>query len=258
MDLAIAGRTALITGGSKGIGLATAMRLAAEGCHVVLVGRGEPALAAARRDIIAQYDVQVTSAAVDMAAPGTAEQLATAFPAIDILVNNAGGIPVGRLEDVEQVAWRAGWDAKVFGYVFLTKAYLPLMKARGGGVIINIIGLAGERMNANYVAGSAGNAALMAFTRTVGASSPAFGVRVVGINPGLVETERLQLLQRQQAQHRFGDPERWRELTAGLPFGRAAKTDEIAAAVAFLASDLSGYTTGTILTIDGGTAHRLA
>jgi NAD(P)-dependent dehydrogenase (short-subunit alcohol dehydrogenase family) len=256
MDLGLAGRTALITGGSKGIGLATARRLAAEGCHLVLVGRGAPALEEAREAIADSFQVGIQTRTLDVGAVGAAEQLCTDFPEIEILVNNAGGIPAGRLADVTEAEWRAGWDIKVFGYLLLTKAYLALMSARGHGVIINVIGVAGERMDANYVAGSAGNAALMAFTRTVGAASPPSGVRVVGINPGPVETERLRMLQRRRAEYKFGDGERWPELQSDLPFGRAAKTEEIAAAVAFLASDLSGYTTGTILTIDGGKAHR--
>jgi NAD(P)-dependent dehydrogenase (short-subunit alcohol dehydrogenase family) len=119
-------------------------------------------------------------------------------------------------------------------------------------VIINVIGSAGEKFPTNYIAGAAGNASLMAFTRALGKGAPADGLRVVGINPGPVETDRLVMLRRAEAQQKFGDAERWRELSASMPFGRAASPAEIGNAVAFLASPMSGYTTGTILTIDGG------
>jgi NAD(P)-dependent dehydrogenase (short-subunit alcohol dehydrogenase family) len=101
-----------------------------------------------------------------------------------------------------------------------------------------------------------GNASLMAFTRALGASSPDYGVRVLGVNPGPVETERLVHLSKKLAAQRFGDERRWRDRYAKMPFGRPARGDEIAATVAFLASDLSSYTSGTIVTIDGGVASR--
>jgi NAD(P)-dependent dehydrogenase (short-subunit alcohol dehydrogenase family) len=119
-------------------------------------------------------------------------------------------------------------------------------------VIINVIGAAGESFPTGYIAGAAGNASLMAFTRALGKGAPADGLRVVAINPGPVETDRLIMLRRADAQAKFGDQERWRELTSSMPFGRAAAPAEIANAVAFLASPLSGYTTGTVLTINGG------
>jgi NAD(P)-dependent dehydrogenase (short-subunit alcohol dehydrogenase family) len=126
------------------------------------------------------------------------------------------------------------------------------MAARKTGVIVNVIGSAGEKMPANYIAGSAGNAALMAFTRALGRASPSDGIRVVGVNPGSTATLRLEMLLRHRAQEALGDAERWLELCQDMPFRRPGTPDEIANAVAFLASPRSGYTSGTILTIDGG------
>jgi len=256
MDLNLRGRKALVTGASKGIGYATARCLAQEGCDVVLVSRTVTDLEAARERILKECNVAITVEPRDISDSKHPPALAQKYPDLDILVNNAGAIPGGTLEEIDEPRWRAAWDLKVFGYINLTREYFRLMKARGRGVIVNIIGAAGEKMNSGYIAGSAGNASLMAFTRALGAAAPAAGLRVVGINPGPVATDRHVTLMRKQAQDKLGDPERWRELTKSLPFGRAATPEEIAAMAAFLASDLSAYTTGTIVTIDGGLAHR--
>src|SRR5690606_37506125 len=145
---------------------------------------------------------------------------------------------------------------KVFGYINMCREFFRLMKARRNGVIVNILGNGGERLDAGYIAGGAGNAALMAFTRALVGNSADVGVRVVGVNPGPVATQRLIGLMRKEAQTRLGSAERWAELGASFPFGRAATVEEIAATVVLLASDLSSYTTGTIVTIDGGMANR--
>ena len=100
-----------------------------------------------------------------------------------------------------------------------------------------------------------GNAALMAFTRAIGGTSPDFGVRVIGVNPGPVATERVEYLARQRAA-KAGDESRWRESFKHMPFGRPATVDEVAATVVFLASDLSSYTSGTIVSVDGGLVHK--
>jgi NAD(P)-dependent dehydrogenase (short-subunit alcohol dehydrogenase family) len=175
---------------------------------------------------------------------------------VDILVNNAGAIPGGTLQEIEEPRWREAWDLKVFGYINLTRAVYADMAKRKRGVIVNIIGAAGERMDAGYIAGSTGNASLMAFSRALGGASPKDGIRVVAINPGMTATDRMVTLQRKRAQDRFGDPERWKELLEGAPFGRAGTPDEIAALATFLASDLSGYTTGSVFTVDGGASVR--
>ena len=258
MDLNLTGRKALVTGGSKGIGRATARLLAAEGCDIVLVARTAGDLEKAEGEIRAQHNVAVTTVALDLSNGEAARGLARDFPDIDILVNNAGAIPGGTIEEIDEPRWRQAWDLKVFGYINLTRAYFTRMKARGRGVIVNIIGSAGERMDSHYIAGSSANASLMAFTRALGAAAPDVGVRIVGINPGPVATDRLVTLLKKRAQDNLGDAGRWQELVKPMPFARAATPEEIAAMAAFLASDLSGYTTGTIITIDGGAANRAA
>ena len=258
MDLRLSGRRALVTGASKGIGLASAKLLAKEGCDVALVSRTKSDLERAKAEIEAMAPkARVEVAAHDLSKDEAVPALVARFgDATDILVNNAGAIPGGTLADIDQPRWREAWELKLFGYIAMTRAFHARMAARRAGVIVNVIGAAGERVSASYIAGSTANAGLMAFTRALGTASPSQGVRVVGINPGPVSTDRLETLQRGRAKSLLGDPERWREMLADLPFGRAATPLEIAAMVAFLASDLSAYTTGTIVTIDGGSSHK--
>lgn len=256
MDLNLRGRTALITGASKGIGRAIAAVLAHEGCNLILVSRTAADLEAARSEIAASHNVRVVTHAFDLSASAAIKELVAAHPDIDILVNNAGAIPGGRLSQVDDTHWRQSWDLKVFGYINMCRAFYDAMKARKRGVIVNILGVAGERLEATYIAGSTGNAGLIAFTKTLGAASVADNIRVVGVNPGPIATERLEGLMRKRAQDQLGDAEKWREFYKPLPFGRAGTPKEIADMVAFLASDLASYISGTVITIDGGLASR--
>ncbi|HTC10024.1 MAG TPA: short-chain dehydrogenase/reductase [Acetobacteraceae bacterium] len=256
MELNLRSRTALITGASKGIGFAAAECLAAEGVNVILVSRTQADLDAARQQIAGRYNVTVAVHAYDIADSANVDRLVQQHPDIDILVNNAGAIPGGNLQEIDEARWRAAWDLKVFGYINMCRRFYPEMKARQRGVIINILGMAGEKMDATYIAGSTGNAGLMAFTKALGGAAAADKLRVVGINPGAIATERLVTMMKQRAQDRLGDAARWGELMQPLPYGRAGTPEEIGHMVAFLASDLSAYTTGTIITIDGGVANR--
>jgi len=255
MELGLSGRSALITGGSKGIGRAIALELAREGVSVALAARSAADLEAARKEIESSAKTSARVFALDLSDSSSVKILAGECAEIDILVNNAGAIPRGRIDEIDERRWREAWDLKVFGYINMTRAFYALMKARGQGVIINILGNGGERLDAGYICGSAGNAALMAFTRALGGASHRDGIRVVGINPGPIATERLVTLMGKEAQDRFGDSARWKELMKPFPFQRAGTPQEIAHMAALLASDLSAYTTGTIVTVDGGMAN---
>lgn len=258
MDLQLKGRHALITGASKGIGREIAFALAEEGCLLHLAARGAADLHVVAAEIAARGYPLPTIHACDLAARGAALELATSCGELDILINNAGAIPRGNLAEIDEDCWRDAWALKVYGTIDLSRAVLSGMRDRKSGAIVNVIGLAGDRPSADYVVGSAGNAALMAFTRAVGGNSIDDGVRIVGVNPGLVKTERLEAVLRQQAQQRLGDPERWRECqdASKLPAGRAADPREIADVVAFLASARASYMSGTIVAVDGGRSYR--
>jgi NAD(P)-dependent dehydrogenase (short-subunit alcohol dehydrogenase family) len=255
MDLKLTGRSVMITGASKGIGLGIGKWFASEGVNLCLVARSRDLLAKEAEAIRKSAQVNVQTLAADLSDPAARRKVFETFPDVDIVVNNAGAIPGGTIEEVDEKAWRAGWDLKVYAHVDFTRLYLAKMKARRRGVIINIIGAGGERLTYGYIAGSAGNASLMAFTRAIGGTSPDFGVRVLGVNPGPVATERVEYLARQRAA-KAGDESRWQDSYKNMPFERPASVDEIAASVVFLASDLSSYTSGTIVSIDGGLVHK--
>lgn len=254
MDLHLNGNTVLVTGASKGIGLACAKGFAAEGCHVHLASRTEADLQRAADEIRSQYQVNVTIHPTDIAGKGNAEKLAAACGDIDILVNNAGAIPPGDLWTIEEDRWREAWDLKVFGYINLSRAVYPMLKAKGGGVIVNVLGMAGFSPNFAYIAGSTGNAGLMHFTRGLGRRSTDDGIRVVGCNPGLVATERMITMCQGWAQDKFGDESRWQEMVQQNP--PPGKPEEIADLVVYLASDRASHISGTVINIDGGASSR--
>ncbi len=249
MDLHLHGKRVLITGASQGIGFAVASLFAEEGCDLVLVARDEARLKDAAASLSETFGKMPQVIAADLSTPLAIARIVAEAGAVDILVNNAGAIPPGDLFQVRDDQWRQAWDLKVFGYINLIREFYPMLKERKG-VVVNVIGTSGERAEPNYIAGSSGNAALIAFTRGLGSNSPRDGVRVVGVNPGPVNTARIEKLLRAGARRMFNDESRWQERYNAMPFGRAATPEEIANAVVFLASSRSAYTSGTIFTID--------
>jgi 3-oxoacyl-[acyl-carrier protein] reductase len=218
MDLKLGGKTALVTGGSKGIGRAAAEILAGEGCNVIIVSRSSDALAAAKSTIAQKTNVRVDTVAADLSDSAKVNELARDYPDIDILVNNAGAIPGGSLLNVDEATWRKAWDLKVFGYVNMCRAFYALMQKRKRGVIINVVGNAADTHDPEYICGVAGNAALAAFTQSLGSVSARDGIRVVAINPGPVATDRLVALMKKKARDRTGSEDNWKELLKPLPF----------------------------------------
>ena len=167
MDLRLAGKRALITGGSKGIGLACAHGLAAEGVHLAIAARTVGPLKDITRELRSSYNVEVTSHSCDLSRSEHQAALIDVVGEIDLLVNNAGAIPGGVIEDISEKEWRAAWDLKVFGYINFCRLVLPQMAERGSGVIVNVIGSAADRPKPDYIAGAAGNSALVGLTKAV-------------------------------------------------------------------------------------------
>ncbi|MEI8144746.1 MAG: short-chain dehydrogenase/reductase [Alphaproteobacteria bacterium] len=256
MDLGLAGRSVLVTGASKGIGLACAEVFAAEGARVVMVARDGARLETAAATLRKTTQGPIETIAADLSKGPEREKVASAFPDVDILINNAGAIPGGGLLDLTMERWEEAWSLKVMGYIHMTQMYLARMKARADGVIVNVIGAAGRSPRYGYVCGGAGNAALMAFTGAVGGKSTDWGVRVFAINPAATRTDRIISLSKQRAQAAHGDENRWEEMLTGLPLNRLIDPKEIANAAAFLASPACGYVSGATLDVDGGSAFK--
>lgn len=256
MELHLAGKRALITGGSKGIGRGVAQILAKEGCHLHLAARTLADLENAKRELERDFPVTVAIHAVDLSRPENCRALAKDAQGIDILVNCAGAIRAGNIEMVDEQAWLEGWNLKLLGNINLTREIYPAMCRRGSGVIVNVIGNAGERPVANYLSGSIANAGLIALTKALGAESLDHGVRVVGVSPGQIATERLERQQRLKAQQALGDPDRWRDMLKDLPQGRPGTVEECASVVVFLASPCAGWVSGSVVTVDGGMHAR--
>jgi NAD(P)-dependent dehydrogenase (short-subunit alcohol dehydrogenase family) len=249
MDLGLSGRKVVVTGGSKGIGRAVAEAFAAEGAHVVMASRSADALEAASANI-----AHATTCVADLSTDAGREALFAAHGDADILVNNAGAIPAGDIETVSMEAWREGWELKVWGYIHLCKLFVPAMKARGSGTVVNIVGMGGRAVRPGYIAGASGNAALIGFTQALGAETPASNVRVFGINPAPTLTDRIKTMARVWAERDLGDPERWQEKLdeSKMPFGRIKTPEEVGALAAMLCAPQVHYLSGTVIDMDGG------
>jgi len=256
METGLRGKTVLITGASKGIGLACAKAFAAEGANLQIASRDAAKLAEAKAEILKVAKVDVTIHACDLSKPGSAKALAAACGVPDVLVNNAGAIPGGSIETIDEERWRDSWELKVFGYINLTREMLTPMMQRKSGVIVNVIGMAGVKPSFDYICGATANAALNAFTKGVGAGSVNHGVRVLGVNPAATRTDRIITLTKARAKTTFGDESRWEELLSNMPFGRVAHAEEVADTVVYCASDRASYLSGTMIDIDGGGLYR--
>jgi NAD(P)-dependent dehydrogenase (short-subunit alcohol dehydrogenase family) len=243
MDLGLKGKSVLITGGSKGIGLACAKSFAAEGCRVHIASRNKDTLEAAAKSVGGKAHV------ADLRDGSALHALAEACADVDILVNNAGDIPGGTIEAIDEAKWRHAWELKVFGYVNLTRELFSRMKARKSGVIVNVIGMAGEKPSFEYICGSMANAGLGAFTKGMGSGSAAFGVRVLGVHPPATRTDRIIPLMKAAAKEKLGDENRWQELVGTGSFGAMIEPEQVADTVVFLASPRAGKLSGVMVNL---------
>ena len=253
MQLDLENKVVLVTGGSKGIGRATALGFLAEGTAVLICARGSEALdetatlaqgVGRGRLIAVQADLTQAEAIKNVVARCLEE-----FGRIDILVNNAGSARPGPFLDISDEDWMEDWTLKFFGYVRMAREVFPHMQQQGSGVIVNIIGTGGLRPIANYMVGSAANAALNHFTKALAAEGVKHGVRVVGINPGPILTERLQKFAAVFSQGGGSPEETLRKMT---PLGRVGEAEEVADLILFLSSARAAFIHGANITIDGG------
>ncbi len=262
MDLGISGRRALITGGSLGIGKATAAELAAEGVDVAIVARDRARLDAAAQELSSNTGGRLIAVPGDM---GNADDIArvveeasAALGGIDILVNNAGSSPAGRIEDLDDETWMSSFELKFMGYMRLSRAVLPAMRAQKWGRIVNIIGGGGHSPRPGYILGGAYNAALINFTRALGKSAAPDGVLVNGINPSSIDTPRWATLMQQRSKFEDRSPDQINAgIEANIPVGRLGRSEDIAGLAAFLCSERAGFLAAININADGGAAAGL-
>lgn len=252
MDLGLQGKTALVTGASKGIGLAVARLLAAEGARVALVARDPDTLARAAEAIEASGG-EAAAVPGDVSLPGdvtrVVEETRRRFGDVSVLVANAGGPPTGLPSELDDAAWGGAVDLTLMSAVRLARAVLPAMRAAGWGRIVNVTSLSVKEPILNLTLSNALRAGVTAWAKTLAEEVAADGVTVNNVQPGWTATERMeQLLPTEEAK---------RALLQRIPAGRMGRPDEVAAAAAFLASEQAGYMTGQSLLVDGGIIRAL-
>lgn len=255
MDLGLKGKNILITGGSKGLGLACAREFLAEGARVALVSRSQANLDAAAAALkgpagsVATYAADLTDA---KAAAAMVARVEAEFGAIDVLVNSAGAAKRTPPDELDPAAWRAGMDAKYFSYINVMDPVVKLLAARGRGAIVNIIGNGGKVPAPTHLAGGAANAALMLVTAGLANAYAHKGVRVIGLNPGNTRTDRVaQALSAEAKRVGISEQEAYKNLVAKFPMGRLPEPEEIADAVVFAASERGRFLTGANISMDG-------
>jgi 3-oxoacyl-[acyl-carrier protein] reductase len=262
MDLGLDGKTALVTGGSRGIGRASALGLAAEGVQVAIAAREESVLAEAAREIeqatgrkplVLRCDC-TRAAEVAATVAATADRLG----GLDILVNSVGAAKGGHFLELTEEDWEQGLALKLHGQIRACREALPIMRRRGGGVIVNVIGHRGKQPDGRALPAGVANAGLMNFTIGLAREEAARGIRVVGVSPAPVETRRLHAVFETEARLQ-GVPveEARRRWLSHVPLGRAARPDEIGGVIVFLASDRASFVTGTVVHVDGGATPAL-
>lgn len=224
----------------------------------MLVARTARDLEQAKSEIAAAHDVTIETVSADLSIPDQRGALAGRFPAMDIVISNTGATAIASITEIDEARWREGWELKFYGYLALMRSFYPLMCERGAGVLLSVMGVSGERPGPDTLAVGMVNASLNAMTKAIGGTSSDHNVRVLGVNPGPVLTERGIATMRTIANAKLGDANRWEELARNMPFGRFADPAEITSVIVFLVSGRASYMTGTVVNVDGGVATRVS
>jgi len=259
MNLELDNLHVLITGGSKGIGLACARGFLAEGARVTLVSRSLENLRSAREALNAEFadsTFRVNVIAADLrdaaAAEAAVDEVEREFGPVDVLVNSAGAAKRTPAAELTAVSWHDAMQAKFFTYIHVINPLIKKMGERGRGAVVNVIGSGGKVAAVTHLAGGSANAALMLASAGLAAAYAGKGVRVNAVNPGLTLTERLhEGMQAEARQQGISMEEALTRAKATRPLGRIAEPSEIADAVVYLASNRASYITGAVVAMDG-------
>jgi NAD(P)-dependent dehydrogenase (short-subunit alcohol dehydrogenase family) len=254
------GKTAIVTGASRGIGRSIALRLAKEGARAVLCARTRDALGQAV-DEIKLAGGEACWLALDLRTPEAPVQLAAfaleKFRKIDIVVNNAGSTKRGEFENLTEEDWADGFALKFFGAVRLTRAAWPHLKATSGSVV-NISGIGGRTPGAQFTIGGSVNAAMLSFTKAMAEAGIRDGVQVNAICPGTVRTDRFQIrLANFAKEHGIDAASAESEWVRHEKITRVGEPDDVAALVAFIVSPAGGFLQGALIDIDGGATKTI-
>jgi 3-oxoacyl-[acyl-carrier protein] reductase len=256
MDLGLTGSKAIVTGGSKGIGRATARILAEEGCDLAITARDEERLEQAAKEIASDTGRTVVPLAGDMSIQADVDRtMSAAIEAlghVDILVTSAGSSPGGLLEELTEADWLSSVGLKFMGYVRCCSAVLPHMRERGSGSVVLVVGNDGIKSSYWELTAGIANAADINFATAMAEQYGRHGIRINTVNPGPVNTDRWDGLEKRFALDRDVPQEHARQIVLGtLPLGRICEPEEVANVVVFLASKRASYVSGTHVLIDG-------
>ncbi len=262
MELGIQGKVALVAAASKGLGKATALALAEEGCAVAIAARNEADLALAAEEIRRTTGSTILPVRADVSRAADCEALVARVRAelgpVEILVNNAGGPPPGTFTDVTDEDWLAAFQLNLMSAVRLTRLVLPEMRSRRWGRIINIVSLAVKQPIPNLILSNAVRAGVVAMAKTLAGQVAAEGITVNNVCPGYMLTDRVRALAADRAAREGRTVEEvLAESQAAIPMGRLGRPEELAALIAFLASEKASYITGATIQVDGGAIQGL-
>ncbi|MDH3402491.1 MAG: glucose 1-dehydrogenase [Acidobacteriota bacterium] len=257
MDLGLRGKTAIVTGGSRGIGSYVARALAAEGCRVAICARGEEQLAATAAALEAE-GAEVLAMPLDVTEPGSAARLVAAtverFGGVDVLVNNVGGNKRGAFAELTDGDWEAVLDLNFKSHQRMSREVIPAMRAAGGGVILFVASIFGREAGGRGLAiYNTTKSALISMAKIMALELAGDGIRVLSIAPGSIRFPGGSWDRRC-----LDDPEGMAEfIRENLPLGRFGTAEEIADVVAFLVSDRASLVTGACINVDGGQSRSL-
>lgn len=262
MDLGLKDKVAVVSGGNKGLGAASAEALAVEGAKIFLTARNQDDLNSVQASLEADHGVEVGNFAIDLTDDGAGDKIVEAamakFGRIDILVNGAGAARGGVYTEIEDQIWRDAMELKFMGAMKLSRAAIPQMQSQKYGRIVNIIGIFGREPALQALPASCVNAAFMALNTGLSRLYGGDGIFVNAVDPGPTKSERIMRLFQEMADAQGKTPDQLEDgFRQQIPLGRLGEMDEVARNVAFLASDASGNVNGAIVTVDGGMTRGL-